>query len=684
MGLKKDFIKESVNTILQIHPDLNKDDIERIVIRKFKEKMMDPPLSIDNNVTGEREDINLTELCNWIEKKLPVVSGNATFYMQPDVLESPTSNMLRSLKKERKQIKREMFKYQPEDDEYQRLDLAQMNAKVVMNAEYGASGAPMAAFYTKYSPAATTIMAQSIITTMAAFFEGYVGDNMRFFHINECFDWMNTIRKKKEKVPNWIISPNLEETICRIKSHFFEYDSINSYVIERYLSNCTNDELTYIFYANNFKEFVLRHPKIQKLIRQVLTSLPLHEAAEKEIPSQYRSQFPSVDKYNDWVSKEMFLNPYDVPAVIKEDMESLTKFMNQFCFVEYLTPDSIVKLNNKKRNTILLVDTDSNVINANIFVKFILNEVFPGETFSRKKIYNEMICVNMLANIVDSCVMKLLDLYGRVHNMGEDARKELAMKNEFMFKRFFLTGKKKRYAASIVLREGHIIVPYKVELKGFDFIKAGVTDEVTNRFTRILRDYILFSEDLELYNLMADLKRFEKEIYEDLRNGGVRFLRTQTYKAEEAYKERVNKKTGEVTSGSWFLQVFRAASIWNEIYPHQKIYSLDRVKIAKLIVTGLTDLEGTKKNHPKEYQLIKNKIFGSSNSEIVKAGMKVIAIPGTVKQMPDWIIDLLDYDVIISDIIGSFRSVWETLKIEGLSLKTPHGKANITSSLISV
>ena len=39
-----------------------------------------------------------------------------------------------------------MFKYNPNSDEYAMLDLDQANKKVIMNAEYGGSGAPTAAF----------------------------------------------------------------------------------------------------------------------------------------------------------------------------------------------------------------------------------------------------------------------------------------------------------------------------------------------------------------------------------------------------------------------------------------------------------------------------------------------------------------------------------------------------------
>lgn len=690
MGIKKNYLNNVVETIKHIDPSLKKDDIEKVVAKILKQKLKDPTIIMDNNVTGDGATITLTELCNWIDKRNPVISGNATFYMQPKEMMSPTSFMLRSLKKGRKAVKKEMFKYLPQSDEYQMLDLDQGNKKVIMNAEYGGSGAPTAAFYTKYSPAATTLMAQSIITTMAAFFEGYVGDNQKYFNLNECIDWMNIVINKKEKIPNWISVPNSKEVSDRIKLHFYEADASVFPIIDEYVNNCNDDQLIYLYYANNMKELVKRNPKIALLIRRILTSLPLLEATADTIPDQYKDKYPwspdgkHILDYNKWVSKEMFLDPYNIPEVISNDMEKLISIFAQFLYVEYIVPDSIIKLNNHYRNTVLLVDTDSNVINADLFVSFILNEVCPGESFGRRKLYNEMILVNVLASCLDHCVIKILDFYGRCHNMDEDSRAELTMKNEFMFKRFFLMKVKKRYAASIALREGNIMIPFKLEIKGMDFIKAGVTDDIANKFTSMLEKYILFSDELELHEMMRELKYFEKEIYHDLKKGGTRFLKPHMYKAKEAYKQLKDDSGRVIGSQAWSLPVFRASTVWNELYPDRKIYSLDRVKIIKLTITGLQDLEKIKDKYPEEYNLALNRIFKNEDPNIQKSGLKVIALPSTVKEIPEWIIPFIDYDLIISDVISSFQSVIDSLKIEGIGFKTANGKANLTSCLIAI
>ena len=482
--------------------------------------------------------------------------------------------------------------------------------------------------------------------------------------------------RKDEKVHKWIHVPTPKEVATRIKKQFMMIADDELSLIDKYAMGCSEKELVYLYYANNMKGFIRNHPNVQKLISKILWALPNYEAAEKEVPSELVDKFADakdpVQAYNRWMSGVMFLNPYEVPDTIKTEIDEFVAAMTQYVYVEYITPDSIVKLNNHMRNTVLLVDTDSNILNADIFVSFVLDEIFPDESFGRSRMYNEMILVNVLAASLSEGVARILDYYGRCHNMNKESRAELTMKNEFLFKTFFLMTVKKRYAASIVLREGNIIIPFKPELKGMDFIKAGVDEAVSKRFEKMLCDHILFSETLELHEMMHDLKQFESEIYHDIQSGGIRYYKQTQYKSAEGYKDETK---------AWSLPVYKGAAVWNELYPDKKIYSLDRVRIVKLTVNGLTDLECIKSKYPDMYNIVVQKIFINPNALIKNAGLKVICIPNSVHELPEWIIPLVDSDAIISDMISSFRSVLEALNIEEVPLNT---NVSMTSGLISL
>ena len=674
MGIKSEFMKSASQSLKRLHPEWKQEDIERALNHIWKERLKDPTIIMDNNVKEENMGITLTTLTGWIRKTNPVISGNATFYCQPEVHESPTSIMLRTMKKERKSVKKELWKFKPSDDEYHMLDLTQQNIKVVMNAEYGGSGTPTAAFYTKYSPAATTLMAQSIITVMAAFFESYLGNNQVFFGMNECIDWIEKVCNKVEMdIPKWIVRPTHEMVSQRILSKFMKgcitVEGIQ--FVKRYVSMCSSDELVYLYYANNIRDFVLNHSKVSNMIHDILTSLPNYTIAHESVPVGFN--FESVEKYNSWMAHEMFMNPYEIPDVIKDTMNEFISLMTHFIYVEYITPDSIVKLNNHYRNTVLLVDTDSNIINTDLFVSFILNEVFPGESFGRDKMYNEMILVNVICATLSDSVALMLDYYGRMHNMNKEARAELTMKNEFMFRVLFLMTVKKRYTASIVLREGNIIIPFKPEIKGVDFIKAGVSDDVEARFKKMLCDHILFSDELEVHELVNELKRFEREIDNDLRIGNTTYLKQMQFKDFNAYKT------------PWTQQSFKASVVWNAIYEEKKIYPLDRISLLKTTITGIQDIEPLKTTYPEIYNRIVANIFMAHNEpRLRETGLKLIAIPNTEKTIPEWLIPYIDYDLIISDTMSSFRSILTALRLPDIKYKTPNGKASKVSGIIEL
>ena len=111
---------------------------------------------------------------------------------------------------------------------------------------------------------------------------------------------------------------------------------------------------------------------------------------------------------------------------------------------------------------------------------------------------------------------------------------------------------------------------------------------------------------------------------------------------------------------------------------------MDRVNILKLIVSKPEDLDIIKNKYPKEYNAVLDKIYNSEIPELRKAGFKLIAIPNNIKKIPDWLIPLVDRDIIVSDVISSFRSILDALNIEEVYFKTPNGNANLNSCLIAL
>ena len=84
MGIKRDYLDAVIKTVKRIDPSLSEEDIREAASMIIKENIKDPTIILDNNVTGDNVRTTLGKLCDWIENRDPVISGNATFYVQPE------------------------------------------------------------------------------------------------------------------------------------------------------------------------------------------------------------------------------------------------------------------------------------------------------------------------------------------------------------------------------------------------------------------------------------------------------------------------------------------------------------------------------------------------------------------------------------------------------------------------
>ena len=83
------------------------------------------------------------------------------------------------------------------------------------------------------------------------------------------------------------------------------------------------------------------------------------------------------------------------------------------------------------------------------------------------------------------------------------------------------------------------------------------------------------------------------------------------------------------------------------------------------------------------YQRILDVVYINGSPEIKRQGIKTICIPVNLT-IPEWMRPLINYDMIISDIISSFRSILDALHLQEVTYKTATVKASTTSCMISL
>lgn len=727
--LDSKFIKlyksDMISHIKKLIPDISDNKIEDVLDKMIKKQFKQVNVTIDNNYINQSRQTTLLSIFDWILMKKPIIAGNGTFYHNQNEAINPIANMLDSFAINRKNFKKQLFLVDdPESYEYQTLDRSQLNEKINMNSWYGGSGAPSAAFYSKWSGPATTLSAQSVISTATAMFDGFLGNNQVFIDFDELFMWMNIILKEFHSKYNstlepWVVKVDREELIDRLYKKLLSYDEevpILGDSFKKMINELTDDEVTFIFYKNNMITFFDRHAYIKKLIKSILhqcenfSFIPVNKSGnyigEKdswldEIPKEYRSDYKhkSPKDWNKFASKEDFMDPNDIPENIKELVYEFKDIIMKYIYIQYLSFDRIYRLRNFKRRAAVIIDTDSNIITLDPIMNYIMKYVIKDEYYGRSKEFTEFIIINTLTATITEAIKDTLLFYGKNSYIPKEHRPRFDMKNEFYMSPVIIGNAKKRYISKIKLREGNLLIPPKIDVKGFDFKKSTCSEYAEKYFMNIIKKRIIESPTIDIPGMYKDIKTFEKEIETSIVNGENMFLPNGSVKELDAYQDPASE------------QSIRGYIAWNLFNPDNPIEPPSKVSLVKLKIFTLDDCKDLQETNPDIYNIIKEKIFKDESGIFISKkknpdfkvvniddknwlksipskyrsefknktasewndfvyskhnidydykyrGLQVLAIPRN-DRIPEWALKYADMTTMINTIISPFRPVME-------------------------
>ena len=748
MKSDSEFIKKYKNRMTaimkQAHPEWKEKDIEKIVMREFTKNVKNPVVTLDNNYTGESRDTTLMSVFDWILERKPLIAGNGTFYKNQHEALNPISKMLNTWAANRKAYKKEMFKVGEEKGfeapEYMDLDRKQQNEKINMNSYYGASGAPSSAFYSKWSGPATTLTAQSVISTAETFFESFLADSYIYLNLTELIEWIQVIRKEDMELDDFIQRKSEYELVERLLPKILNKEENDREILENFVSNLTVEEITMIYYKNNMIQFFKDHKKIRDILEDILYTVENLEYANKKdedwltkIPNEYRQDFlgKSAKQWNKFVDNQYFMDPNDPPKNIEHQLRALSDYLIKYCYAQYLSIDRIYRLRNFKRWVVTVIDTDSNFLSLDTLINYLFDDVVKGKSYGRDYEHNVFIVVNSITYVITDAIYKMLIFYGKSANIPEEYRPVFNMKNEFFNSLLVIGNAKKRYISKQMLREGNLLNPPKSDIKGFDFKKATTSEYAEKVFMGIINDHILNSETIEVKEMQRELREFQKEIYNDIRKGEKKFLPNGSAKEAGAYKDPGTN------------QSYRAVLAWNILNPDNLIDFPSKVSLVKMNIFTEEDANPLKHTHPEIYNTIIDKIFNDTTGIFVirtwdpgieyvnvkkkewwkdipkkyqakykklgakawndfvdngdykeedkkgkwvykKRGLQVLAIPSN-SRIPEWALPFVDYNTMINTIISPFKPVLEIFGVkfseEG---KTKNGVSRKTNGLTNI
>ena len=745
----KKYKERMCQAMMQANPTWKKKDVEKIIERTIEERLENPTVTLDNNYTHEQKDSTLLSVLDWSLDRKPLIAGNGTFYKNQYEALNPTREMLDEWAENRKFFKKKMFQagemYGTNSREYNDNDRKQLNEKINMNSYYGGSGAKTSAFYSKWSGPATTLTAQSVISTAEQTFEAFLADNYVFLNLTELIEWIRSILKKDFYLDDFIVRVKRQDVIQHLLSRILNKEENDEEILQNYLTDCTIDELTFLYYKNNMIEFIENHNPVKDMIIDILEKVENYDHVNEKdpqwlryIPSKHYDEFKnqSAKKWNKFVNKEMFMDPNSPPDSIIKELDVLSECIIKHVYTEYLSFDRIYRLKNFFRNTVTVIDTDSNFLSLDILMNYLLNSVIEPDGYGRSQRHNEFVLINTITFIITKIIRITLDFYGKQSNIPEEYRGRFDMKNEFFDELLVIAEKKKRYITKQTLREGNYNNPPKIDTKGFDFKKATTSEYAEKVFNQLIKDYVVTPEHVDVKSLINGLRAFKKEIITSIRNGERKFLPNGNAKEFGAYKEPGRE------------QSVRGVLAWNYLYPDNQIELPAKISLVKMNIFSEEDMEDLERTHPEIYQTIMDKIFNDTTGffvtstfippityvnpkkkewysdipkkyqtkfkklgpfewnkwvdkvmdhevkvadkeregyyEYKKRGLQVLAIPSNAK-IPDWAMPYIDYDTMVNTIIAPFKPVLEIFNAKFPEIgKTRNGVNRKTATVSNI
>ena len=111
-------------------PLLSMDEIETALDWSISKRLTDHPIQVNNNYKNQTVDMTLLEVARYILDREPIITSYGVMFKRHGEVPNPLYNLIDGFIKNRKLLKKEMFKYPKSSEMYERFNLLQLLAKI--------------------------------------------------------------------------------------------------------------------------------------------------------------------------------------------------------------------------------------------------------------------------------------------------------------------------------------------------------------------------------------------------------------------------------------------------------------------------------------------------------------------------------------------------------------------------
>lgn len=671
-----DAYKEATaQAVKMIFKDLPEDIIDKAIDYSINKRYTEHPVVIDNNYTHRIQRTTLLKLCDYINSKKPIVTAYGTMFQRHGDVLNPLSEIIQDFLNKRSEHKKEMLKYPRHSEMYEKFNLLQLLDKVDCNAIYGTFGQYRSLIYNKNVATSITAQGRAFISTAGMFFEQFLADNVKFTSLNEIVMFIEhtksekDIRKYDDKdiISHWISAEECFAKLILDCGMSFIPDDKDMEIVWRMVCDLDQIERNRVYYKNNLYEFCSNESMI-KTIRLLMASLT-----------------------------KPFMAPDDIPEEIDAPLNEFCNILDEFVMNHFQVMDRIVRWQSMPKSVCVISDTDSAIVSLDAWVNYatmvisdmdipimhISTKIDPIiQTPEGKKredmvihqyekkldfdFYNDKVIEAKrsidplkiipqdnvrysLINIMTFIVSKLCNKYiedstKNNHSWSPDKKCKMYLKNEFLMKRMLLTSVKKNYASILELQEGKAVpqtIENSLDVKGIEaFVKSVRPLSTRNALKEILYRDILTADKIDQVQILKDLAIFEKQVISAVYDGSVEYYKPAKVKALNAYDDPMKQ------------QGVKAIMAWNDLKeegdPAINLNDRNAINIAK-VVLNTSMVESLKEKNPALYDRAKIALEKSEFAGKIEA----VALPLDLK-VPQWLLDIVDINSIVSDNLRGF------------------------------
>ena len=556
-------------------------------------KKYNPSGRFYNTVTKENKPITVEAYIDWFLSENLSMSGYGALFQNQD---SGKLNLLAEavqfLLDERDRYKAAQKKAEHGSAEYAINKRNQTSVKILTNSIYGCLGMIVSALYDPTVQNSITNCGQDIITTCIYALEAYMADNVPFKDADVMISWINTVLSEEYK---WNILDFVDQISREALHKYFDSkcEEPATDIVGTIISKLTDEQVTRLYYKNHLLELLVQ-PKFARVLKKYI--------------------FAPDDSFRK--SKEFDL---------------FKQVIVQFTMFRGLMPDRFWFMYNNNRKAILLSDTDS----AFLYTDPMVEEISKTFELDRTNEVQQIQLINIFMDIFCVVMDEIYYLLGDAAGLTEKDRKNIFMKNEFVYKRIMVTENKKSYAGLVTAENGIILKDPVIDIKGLSIKKSTSAKKIRDTFTDILEHDILGSKNINVAEILRKYTALEEDIKRSLQKGELTYAIPKSVSSPEEYKnpERIDG--------------FRGTAVWNELYPEEKIVAPDRAYLIKLqsFSKMKAHLYGEFKRECDIIQsILDNGVqVGKNTVDISKFDCDVICIPISRDTMPEFFTKLVNY-----------------------------------------